>query len=146
MIKIEPMTLDDLDQVMAIEKATFKDAWKRSFFEHSLNSENSFAYVVKENNQVIGYLNAWQVEDEMNLDNIAVAETHRRKGIGSQLLSKLIEVSKKNKCKMIYLEVRISNITAQKIYEKFGFEKSYSRKEYYPDGEEAIIYEKKLAD
>lgn len=144
MIKIVPMKQEDLDQVMAIEQVTFKDAWKRSFFEQTLKRKNSFSFVVKENNRVIGYMNAWQVEDEMNLDNIAVAEIYRNKGIGSQLMSKLIEISKENRCKKIFLEVRISNIAAQKLYQKFGFERLYSRKKYYPDGEEAIVYRKIL--
>jgi ribosomal-protein-alanine N-acetyltransferase len=141
---IQKMKQEDLDQVMYIEQTSFKAPWKRSFFEYDLQHQGGYCYVAKEKEEILGYANAWYIADEMHLANIAVHLKHRHMGIGMQLLKKIIEVAQKNKCRSILLEVRISNLIAQKLYEKFGFIKLYTRKKYYPDGEEAIVYEKRL--
>ncbi len=138
------MKIDDLVQVMVIEQASFKDPWKRSFFEYDLKQKDGHCYIAKENKQIVGYIVAWHIIDEMHLANIAVATSYRHKGIGCQLLSRVINIAQKNKCKKIFLEVRISNTIAQKFYEKFGFCPIYQRKKYYPDGEEAIVYVKSI--
>ncbi|MCX7785426.1 MAG: ribosomal protein S18-alanine N-acetyltransferase [candidate division WOR-3 bacterium] len=143
-MQIEPMTLEDLDQVMAIEKSCFVSPWKRSFFEYDICRKEAQCFVAKEKDKVIGYVDAWFIADEVHLANIAVAQEFRRQGIASQLLAKIIEIAQKKNCKKIFLEVRLSNIIAQKFYEKFGFRRIYQRKKYYPDGEDALIYEKVL--
>jgi ribosomal-protein-alanine N-acetyltransferase len=143
-LKIKEMTLADLDQVMIIEQESFRIPWERSYFEYDLKRPGGYCYVAKEDGKTLGYVDAWHIADEMHLANIAVTESHRHKGIGSQLLSKIIQVARKNKCIEIFLEVRASNLIAQKFYEKFGFTAIYTRKKYYPDGEDAIVYQKQL--
>lgn len=143
-MKIEPMTFEDLDQVMAIEQHCFISPWKRSFFEYDLNRKDAQCYVVKEKDKVIGYVDAWFISDEVHLANIAVHKDFRRRGTASKLLSYIIEIAQKKNCKRILLEVRFSNIIAQKLYEKFGFRRVYQRRKYYSDGEDAIVYQKDL--
>jgi ribosomal-protein-alanine N-acetyltransferase len=145
-MKIEPMKLEDLDQVMIIEQASFKQPWERSFFKYDLKRPGGHLFVAKDGDEILGYIDAWQITDEMHLANIAVTLNYRHIGIASQLLSKLIELAKENNCQDIFLEVRASNEIAQKFYEKFGFVKGYKREKYYPDGEDAIIYRKRLVD
>ena len=138
------MKKDDLDKIMAIEKISFLIPWERSFFEYDLRRKQGYCYVAKENEEVLGYTDAWHVADEVHLANIAVAPSYRHTGIGSKMLAKIIEDAKKISCHKIYLEVRLSNSIAQKFYEKFGFRAIYTRVKYYPDGEDAIVYEKRL--
>ncbi|MCX8015655.1 MAG: ribosomal protein S18-alanine N-acetyltransferase [candidate division WOR-3 bacterium] len=143
-MKIVPMQVKDLNQVMKIENESFAFPWKRSFFEYDLRRPNGYVFVAKQDDIVLGYLDAWQIDDEMHLANIAVAPNYRQQGIASKMLLKLIEIAKKKNIKSIYLEVRVSNKIARKLYEKFGFVNVYTRKNYYPDGEDAIIYKKSL--
>lgn len=143
-MRIEPMTLKDLDQVMAIEQTSFTSPWKRSFFEYDINRKDAQCFVAKEKDKVIGYVDAWFISDEVHLANIAVDKDFRRQGVASKLLSKIIEIAQQKNCQKILLEVRLSNVIAQKFYEKFGFKKVYQRPKYYPDGEDALIYEKAL--
>jgi ribosomal-protein-alanine N-acetyltransferase len=143
-MKIERMKISDLDQIMAIEKISFLIPWEKSFFEYDLRRKQGYCYVVKENEKVIGYTDAWHVADEVHLANIAVTPSYRHTGIGSKMLAKIIEDARKISCHKIYLEVRVSNSIAQKFYEKFGFIAIYKRVKYYPDGEDAIVYEKRL--
>jgi len=143
-MKIERMKGSDLDQIMIIEELSFPIPWEISFFENDLRRESAYCYVVKENDLVLGYTDAWHIADEMHLANIAVAPNYRQLGIGSKLLEKIVNDAKENKCKKIFLEARVSNLTAQKFYEKYGFKAIYARKKYYPDGEDAIVFEKQL--
>lgn len=143
-MKIVPMQLKDLDQVMEIENKSFAFPWKRSFFEYDLRRPNGCLLVAKQDDTILGYIDAWQIDDELHLANIAVAPDYRQQGIASKMILKLIEIAKKRHIKSIYLEVRVSNKIAQKLYEKFGFVNIYNRKNYYPDGEDAMVYKKSL--
>jgi ribosomal-protein-alanine N-acetyltransferase len=143
-MKIDKMQIGDLDKIMAIENASFVIPWKKSFFEYDLRRPDGYCYVAKGNDEILGYIDAWHIADELHLANLAVIDSSRHKGIGSQLLLKIVEVARINRCAKIFLEVRLTNIIAQKFYEKFGFHKLYHRKKYYPDGEDALIYEKEL--
>ena len=91
--------------------------------------------------KVIGYIIAWKVADEIQLNNIAVSGHYRRQGVGYLLLS---EISKKeNIFSSIVLEVRSRNITAINFYTDNGFTKTGIRKNYYTD-DDALLMEKKL--
>ena len=82
----------------------------------------------------------WIIAGEGNITNIAVDADFKRVGIGYNLLSALFDICKKENCPDITLEVRVSNIAAQKLYEKAGFINEGIRKKYYEDnGEDAMI-------
>ncbi|MEO0075390.1 MAG: ribosomal protein S18-alanine N-acetyltransferase [candidate division WOR-3 bacterium] len=144
MIIIQKMTNKDLEQVLEIERESFAFPWQRSFFEYDLAQNNRYCLVAKKDERVVGYANLWHFADELQLANIAVSKKFRRQGIGSALLNQVIEIAKAKKCQSVFLEVRVSNITAQKLYEKFNFQPVFKRKRYYPDGEDAIIYRLKI--
>ncbi|MCX7756930.1 MAG: ribosomal protein S18-alanine N-acetyltransferase [candidate division WOR-3 bacterium] len=139
-MKIYKMSYQDLDQVMDIENSSFKDPWKRDFFEHDLCRRSAMLFVAKEGPKVIGYIDAWLFGDELHLANIAVHPEFRRMGVGSKLLKKIIELGKTKNAKYMVLEVRKSNFGAQKFYEKLGFKQYYLRPRYYSNGEDAIVY------
>uniref|UniRef100_A0A7C3YTY3 [Ribosomal protein bS18]-alanine N-acetyltransferase n=1 Tax=candidate division WOR-3 bacterium TaxID=2052148 RepID=A0A7C3YTY3_UNCW3 len=143
-IQITRMTEEDLDEVMAIERESFKFPWKREFFCYDLSRKSAYCLVAKRAEEVVGYIIILQVLDEFHLANIAVKKEYRRQGIGSRLLAEMLKIAKANKIRNIFLEVRRSNLIAQRLYEKFGFHFSYVRKAYYEDGEDALVYEKRI--
>lgn len=138
------MAISDLDQILQIEAQTFKTPWKRDFFEYDLHQPNRYCLVAKHDKIILAYAHIWHFADEMQLVNIAVRKEHRRSGIGTKLINEIIRIAKEEKCRSIILEVRISNVAAQLLYEKFGFRSIFVRKRYYPDGEEALVYKKSL--
>lgn len=93
----------------------------------------------KEEDLIVGFAGCWIMADEDHITEIAVRSTHRRRGIAYLLLVSLIELGVKYKASMATLEVRVSNIQAQKLYEKFGFEKTGMRKAYYSDNKEDAL-------
>lgn len=142
-ILIRQMTGADLDRVMAIETHTFPNPWRRSFFASDIHRPDAFCIVAEDHTGVVGYLVAWGRE-ELHIANIAVAAESRRKGFGSRLMNTALEFARKQGCENVYLEVRASNIGAQRFYRRFGFIPTYIRRGYYENGEDAIVMELEL--
>jgi [ribosomal protein S18]-alanine N-acetyltransferase len=90
--------------------------------------------------RIIASLVAHRVDAEWELENIVVAETFRRSGVGLRLLGEFIEHVRAENGASIFLEVRESNQSARGLYRKIGFEETGVRKGYYPDtAEDAIL-------
>lgn len=143
-INIVPMTPSHLDQVLALENLCFSYPFSRSLFESELNQPAATLLVARDGKQIIGYIDFWKVLDEIHLINLGVHPDYRRKGVGTQLFRKIPPhppLLKGGKGGFIYLEVRVSNEGAKKFYEKLGFQVIGMRKNYYPDGEDALIME-----
>ena len=140
MIEIVPMTEEHLDDVVVLEEATFSIPWPRSEFEREVK-ENKMAiyYVAVEDGRVIGYAGMWHVVMEGHITNVGVLQEVRRKGVGSMLMEKLIEIAVEKKMFGITLEVRMGNAPAQALYHKFGFKAEGIRKNYYADTKEDAI-------
>ncbi len=90
---------------------------------------------------ILGFLVARKLDAEWELENIVVAESARRRGIGKHLLSELIAYARVERGREIFLEVRKSNQAARALYRDAGFEETGLRKSYYSDpSEDAILY------
>ena len=89
---------------------------------------------------IIGMAGYWLMVGEAHVTTIAVRNAYRKRGIGEYLLMKIIDMAVELKASMVTLEVRISNLQAQALYEKYGFNNAGTRKRYYADnGEDAYI-------
>lgn len=140
-ITIRKMQLRDLDAVYELEKKIFKKSWSRNNFVYEiLDSPISFPYVIAKDQQVIGYAIYWRVDNEAHIANLAIDENYRRRKLGSLLLRYLLKEMMRQKVQVIYLEVRRSNIAAQNLYLKHGFEYVGVRNNYYiKDKEDALL-------
>lgn len=140
-LKIRPMEQTDVDAVLNVDAHSFPKPWPRDIFERELD-ENDFAHymVVTDGEVVIGYVGLWLILDEAQITNIAILPEYRGNGIGSLLFKKAIEVSLAKGMLTLSLEVRLSNIAAQRMYRKFGLVPGGIRKNYYTDnGEDAMV-------
>lgn len=139
--KIEEMNESHLDDLALLEKQCFSVPWSRSALEAELEKENSRFFVAITKNEVSGYIGANNILGEVYVNNIAVFYNYRELGIGSKLLSHLIDVAKEENCDFVTLEVRESNISARKLYEKLKFKKVGIRKNFYEQPkEDGVIY------
>ena len=113
--------------------------------EVNIKTTNPFArrleYVIED--KVVGYLEYSLIYDRIELDNIMVIDEYRRKGIGTKLMSYLVNKAINLKVVNITLEVRVSNEIARNLYKKFGFREVSIRKYYYGD-EDGILMEKNI--
>jgi ribosomal-protein-alanine N-acetyltransferase len=126
----------DLDAVVAIERASFATPWSRESFRQELlgQANGSCCSVIEVDGEVVGYLIAWFIHDEVHLANIAVAEAHRRRGHAQRLIQWLIDAANQASMRCILLEVRVSNDAAIAIYLRFGFRPFGIRRGYYREG------------
>jgi [ribosomal protein S18]-alanine N-acetyltransferase len=146
-IDIQEMKESDLDEIIAVEKKSFVAPWSKRLFRETISFPLSFNLVVRKkvDNKVVGYANFYVIGNEVQILNIAVDPEARKKGYAARLLGYAIEVLAAGKAEDFFLEVRVSNADAIRLYEGFGFEKIGIRKKYYTEtNEDAIVMHLKV--
>ena len=136
----------DLGQVVAIERASFANPWKRDHFRFAIHG-NRWAVnrVIRLGDEVLAYACVWMIEDEMKINNIAVHPDHRGRGLGGWLLRRMLADARGKGCTVARLEVRPSNRAALRVYRDHGFREVGRHKGYYRDErEDAILMEAPL--
>ena len=140
-LEIDTMTIADLDQVMEIEKASFSMPWSRWMFERELQDrEHSHFLTVRRGSDILGYIGCWIALGEAHVVTIAVRSDFRREGVGSILMASALTLAMRLGANRATLEVRVTNLSAQRLYTNFGFEITAMRKRFYSDtGEDAYV-------
>jgi ribosomal-protein-alanine N-acetyltransferase len=134
------MTIEDIPIIMEIEVASFSIPWKEeAFYNELLSNHFSYYLVATYEDRVIGYCGVWIIIDEAHITNVAVHPNFRGQKVGESLLTQMMALSLSYGATKMTLEVRVSNIHAQKLYEKLGFVKKGLRKGYYTDNHEDAI-------
>ncbi len=137
-----PMTPERLDAVMAVESVAYPHPWTRGNFEDSLRA-GYHGQLLLAGEALVGYYVAMKGVDEVHLLNITVAPDLQGQGWGRALLDALAVWSRLQGAQWLWLEVRVSNEPAQRLYERYGFRRVGLRKGYYPAGagrrEDAIV-------
>lgn len=140
------MVEGDLDAVVAIERASFGSPWTREHFLFELR-ENRCAVnlVVRLASEVLAYANTWEIDGELQINNLAVREDWRRRGLAGWLLGRVLSAAARRGCTIAKLEVRESNRAGRRLYAGRGFIVSGRRPGYYrPEDEDAILMELEL--
>ena len=147
-IRIAPMTVARIDEVLAIEKISFSDPWSREMFRSELEvGGGTYARVALRGTTLVGYLLAVMIVDEAHLGNLAVRPSERRSGVGQKLLDDLLETAREKGVSKVTLEVRESNQIARKFYYQNEFIDVAIRKNYYRNPvEDAIVMLRSLRE
>ena len=131
MFEIRDMTFDDIDEVVVIEKENFSVPWdENGFFSFMIRQGTVFVCAV-ENGHIVGYGGMVTAADEGDVTNVSVSLNKRQQGIGTAIVKRLLEKGMQMGIKKLFLEVRISNDSAIRLYEKLGFKAISTRKDYY---------------
>ncbi len=139
-IEIGRMTLDDLPAVVELDQLSFSLPWpERSFRFELTENDASRCWVAEQNGKLVGMIVAWLLVDEAHIATIATHPDRRRQGIARKLLTYALRYMSKEGAVSSFLEVRESNIAAQEMYRKFGYEVTGRRKRYYKDTDEDAI-------
>lgn len=144
---IRDMVPADIPAVYALERALFpEDAWPERMFHEELAQADTRRYWVAEDaGEIVAYCGMMCVLPLADVQTIAVVPGHEGRGIGSALLTGLVEEARLRGAEDVLLEVRADNPRAQALYLRFGFEQIHIRKGYYPGGADALIMRKVLA-
>jgi ribosomal-protein-alanine N-acetyltransferase len=135
------MRLEDLPAVHAIERASFTAPWPPHAYRSELESNRLAHYLVaRAGDTVTAYGGMWLMVDEAHITTFAVHPAWRRQRIGERLLLAFLDLAIDRGAHEATLEVRLSNLAARKLYEKYGFRPVGLRPRYYSDDhEDALI-------
>lgn len=134
-----PMTYADLDFVVDLEKESFHDAWGKSMLENELANSLTTYIIMEAENKNVGYAGFWNIAGEAQVTRVAICKNERGQGYGNLLSQELVLAAWKLGADSITLEVRESNLVAQKAYAKCGFVSSGIRPGYYQDTHEGAV-------
>lgn len=144
-LRLIPLALDHLDQVLELEQLCFAAPWSRDAYAAEFD-ENSLAHYcgVCQGPRLLAFAGFWQIVDEGHIVNVAVHPDFRGQGLAKLLLTRMITVCRALGGHAMTLEVRESNAAARRLYEKMGFASAGLRPRYYDNGENAVIMWKEL--
>ena len=144
--QLSPMSEHDLLEVVELEEQSGLSRWGWGAYYAELQSNNrNFMLVARRSDcgpheGILGYIVARHVAGELHINNVAVRETSRRRGIGIRLLRSIVDEARREGAKIAFLEVRSGNVGAQALYEKCGFRAIARRRDYYTAPlEDAIV-------
>jgi [ribosomal protein S18]-alanine N-acetyltransferase len=139
-VSFRSMRLGDIDEVCRIEKEAFPTPWSEGAFHNELVNNHFAHYIIMEcDGDVAGYGGMWLIMEEAHVTNIAVKASYRGRKLGERLLRQLQETAQFLGAHKMTLEVRVSNLVAQRLYEKLGFRSVGVRRGYYSDNQEDAL-------
>lgn len=152
MWNIVGLTASDIEAVAEIERSCFPTPWNTSAFNEELSCRDAFDWVVKETdesfkNAIIAYICSRLIIHDMYILKIAVTPERQRQGIASWLLRKSFGLAAKKDARLVFLDVRPSNVPAINLYKKLGFQTVGIRPNYYSETQEdALVMRKRIKE
>jgi ribosomal-protein-alanine N-acetyltransferase len=132
-VQLRSMQMTDLARVMVIEKAAYPFPWTLSIFEDCLQVGYT-ARVLEADKQLMGYGLMSTGAGEAHILNLCVHPNWQHCGYGKRILKDLLSLAKQQDIQTVFLDVRLSNQNAIKLYDQLCFNQIGMRKNYYPNG------------
>ena len=143
MISIKLINEEDIDLCYELDSNTIS-LWSKKQWANEFKKEGIKVFGLLLSNLVVGICVYHVVLDEAQINFFVINKKHRKKGFGTYLMSYLIKQCERLNIKKLFLEVSHSNFTADKFYSRFDFSTVGIRRNYYKDGSDALLKEKKL--
>jgi ribosomal-protein-alanine N-acetyltransferase len=139
MLNVRKIKESDVEQVAALERESFTDAWSEKSILETMQQSQAFVLVAEEDNVVVGYCIVYYALDEAEIARIAVETSRRKQGVGQELLRATCRTGIQQGVERLLLDVRESNVTAQNFYRAFGFVEDGIRKNFYQNPKEHAV-------
>ena len=136
LIRATPLHLDTL---VALERECFRQSWSQATLADALADERYIVLLVRQDEKICGFALGWSIGEEAELARIGVLAHWRNRQLGEELTRGLCMAFRERGAEAVFLEVREDNIPARRLYEKCGFLEIGLRKNYYEDGQNAVI-------
>lgn len=131
MIAVRTMRQQDVEEVVTLEREIFSQPWSTAGFLDALKLDNTVFLAAEEHGHIVGYIGMYLSVEEGEITNVAVAPRERCRGIGGMLLDEIKKEAGVHSVEKIVLEVRRSNDSAIRLYERSGFTIRGIRKGFY---------------
>ena len=138
-LKIEKMKRIYLKEVIKIERVSFSSNWRRGMFKEILYRRDSLFLVALLGERIAGYVICLVEDEKSHIINLAVHPDFRKRHIGERLMLSALTESAARKATKAHLELRVTNYSAKRLYEKLGFSAVGIRERYYPDNREDAL-------
>lgn len=139
-VELVGMRPEHIEGVVTIERRCFSTHWPAHAYLNELANRCAWYCVAIRDGVVLGYAGMWVIMDEAHITTLAVAAEQRQRGIGTQLMVRLLQEAVARGARRSTLEVRRSNTSAIRLYEALGYRAAAVRKAYYSDtGEDALV-------
>src|SRR5215216_1326457 len=139
-VSLRKMTVQDISAVLDLDRKSFSLPWpERSFRFELAENPASRCWVAELDGKIVGMIVVWLIVDEAHVATLATHPDYRRQGIGKRLLAYALRHMIQDGARSTFLEVRESNLAAQEMYRKFGYEVTGRRRHYYRDNNEDAI-------
>ena len=136
---------EDILRISELEKVCFsQEAWSYRVLAECFENENFIGILCDDGGNIAAYGGVTVVCDAADIDNIAVDEGYRGGGLGGKILEALVSAAAERGAQKVFLEVRVSNAPAMRLYLRHGFKGVYARTRYYPDGEDCLVMTREL--
>ena len=140
MVQIRPWAGEDVATLHALEEAAFEAPWSLNMFQEEWENERAHYWVAEdEAHRPLGYAGCWLILDEVHVTNVAVHPLARRRGIGKKLMEQILSFARERAARVVFLEVRQSNMPARNLYRQLKFRDVGKRPHYYENGEDAVL-------
>ena len=137
----------DLPRIMEIERVSFSVPWQRNTFDSLFRRSDTDLVGAERDGALVGYAVCWTILDEAELGNVAVAPEARACGVADTLVRAVLERIRQRGARACFLEVRESNLAAQRLYRRRGFEAVGRRRAYYSRPvEDALVMRRHLGE
>ena len=135
----------DIDKIIDLYKDDFADGWNKKMLDDAFLTDRFMALGVSDENELVGVITCSTTLFDADIESVYVKKEFRKQGLASMLIGGLVKALNEKNIEKIFLEVRKSNLPAQNLYKKHGFDKIGERKAYYSDGEDAVIMAKEMS-
>ena len=143
MISIKHINKKDIDLCYELDSNTIS-LWSKKQWVNEFKKEGVKVLGIFLSESLIGISVFQVIPDEVQINFFVIKQKYRKKGFGTYLMNYLIKECKKLNIIKLYLEVSHNNINAEKFYSRFDFSTVGIRRNYYKDGSDALLKEKKL--
>ena len=138
------LTEKDVEEIVKIESENFSDGWNKDMLVSAFETGRFNCLALKVDGQIVGLITYSLSFDTADIEGVVTIKEHRGKGYGKLLVNDALSKIKGDGKEKVFLEVRESNIPAIALYSSVGFNKISVRKNYYQDGETALVMVKEL--
>ena len=143
-MKLDSLEIKDTRKIIELYGDGFADGWSKKMLEDAFLTQRFLALGISDEKELVGVITCSTTLFDADIESVFVKKEFRKQGLASLLINGLENELKEKKIEKIFLEVRKSNLPAQNLYIKHGFDKISERKNYYSDGEDAVIMAKEL--
>lgn len=145
--RLRPMRADDLPQILAIEARAYPFPWPQEYFTRCLSNDGFYTWVLEEGGEILGYGVMAVYTTKVHILNLCVRPEQQGKGLGTHILTHMLDRARQRGAQVALLEVRPSNQPARNLYTTLGFTRAGVRRGYYPakqGREDALILARRL--